>query len=1333
MHTRRFRKAFALLAPAVLPVITGLFCTAHLVDAASTQPLSGLWFAGSVPDPTQTRAISILNWDPTTDPDAAFNIGSVPLATRFYPTPVNPNAQNTSVGVDALAVFGSESQGNLSFKAYTPTYWQYTKQEVYWGGSSGSGNILAPNGAVIDAAHRNGVPILGNVFLAPGVYGGTISQVNAMLQQKADGSFPVADKMVQAAQYFHFDGWFFNQETEGGNSATATKMAAFIQYMHSKAPSLIVDWYDSMSSSGAISYQNSLDSANQYAFQKSGTTGTAVTAKVSDTMFLNYNWSSGGLASSATLANNLGRSRYNLFAGINTEGTGTSTSVNWAGLFPDGTGNSATASIGLYRPDQTYNYGTSGSTSLARVNSFYVSDSKYWVGANASASNTSTPVSGTTWNGIANYVAPASAASGTTFATSFNTGQGSFYAVNGTTYSNAGFWSNLGLQDVQPTWRWLMSSTGTALTPALDFTSAFFGGTSLKVSGTTSATNTLQLFATQIPVLATTNFKIAFNDGVANNPTNLALALTFSDNTTATIPVGNTTTSTWNAATFNLAAYAGKTVSAIGLQFNGSNSTLTNYTINIGQLAVFNGSQSTPVAPTSIKQIGGGTTDATTNGTVRLQWTPSISGAYEYNVYQRRADNSLNWVGGTPESSYFVQDVIRDGTSNFVNLEVETVGNDFGVSSHATKTVYVDWTRSAQNLTWEANGTTAGGAGTWDTSATNWFASSAPANQYWSNSWNDYAVFTGTGGAVNLASPVTAAGLVFSSTGYNITGTNVLTFGGPTPAVSVAASSTATITAPISAGFTKVGAGTLIIPTANTFTTTTNINAGKISITNASALGTGNINLSGGTLSLAVPLNSQVLNGFGSFTTTKGGSGDGPNTLGQVLTLTDGIGSETNSAFTLNPVAISPTGFSAAFTYQNNTGADGVTFTIQNDPRGSAAIGGGGGSFGYTGTAGVGIANSGAVEFNIYTGATVGTTFATNGAVATMRSTSPVNLTTGTDPIGVVLTYNGTLHTLLETLTDLTTNATFSTTYTGVNFNTLLGGNSGYIGFTGASGAITATQTISNFSFNNIAAGPAITNNITTTANTGSTIELPVSPGITSMSVGSISINTLSVVHLTSTTTTPGTPAVLITSQLTVSNGTLDINSADLIVHNGDLAAITALIKSGFNLAANGYWNGTGINSSSSAADPTRLTAIGVILNNKNGSVVYGAGSTFDGTNPVLTDVLIKRTFYGDANLDGHVNGNDYTQIDNGFIAHLSGWINGDFNYDGVIDGSDYSLIDNAFNTQTSGVIASSAAQVAKVAAEVSSPTAVPEPGALALGLLSVGSVLCRNGTNRRR
>jgi len=50
--------------------------------------------------------------------------------------------------------------------------------------------------------------------------------------------------------------------------------------------------------------------------------------------------------------------------------------------------------------------------------------------------------------------------------------------------------------------------------------------------------------------------------------------------------------------------------------------------------------------------------------------------------------------------------------------------------------------------------------------------------------------------------------------------------------------------------------------------------------------------------------------------------------------------------------------------------------------------------------------------------------------------------------------------------------------------------------------------------------------------------------------------------------------------------------------------------------------------------------------------------------------------------LSGTITSNDYFQIDVGFLAGKSGWINGDFDYNGVVNFDDYSLIDLAFNTQ---------------------------------------------------
>jgi hypothetical protein len=185
-----------------------------------------------------------------------------------------------------------------------------------------------------------------------------------------------------------------------------------------------------------------------------------------------------------------------------------------------------------------------------------------------------------------------------------------------------------------------------------------------------------------------------------------------------------------------------------------------------------------------------------------------------------------------------------------------------------------------------------------------------------------------------------------------------------------------------------------------------------------------------------------------------------PTFTSNTLTLTDGGPGEARSAFFNTPQAIG--NWSASFTYQATQPgglglADGATFILQN--QGLKALGSFGGGLGVAG-----ISPSAEVEFNLFTGfgQPVGTNFETNGANrGAYNSTGAVNLASG-DPIQVSLRYDGSR--LSETLTDLSTSATFSTSYT-TNLTSVLGGPTALVGFTGGTGAGTSVQVVSNFSF----------------------------------------------------------------------------------------------------------------------------------------------------------------------------------------------------------------------------------------------------------------------------
>jgi hypothetical protein len=193
------------------------------------------------------------------------------------------------------------------------------------------------------------------------------------------------------------------------------------------------------------------------------------------------------------------------------------------------------------------------------------------------------------------------------------------------------------------------------------------------------------------------------------------------------------------------------------------------------------------------------------------------------------------------------------------------------------------------------------------------------------------------------------------------------------------------------------------------------------------------------------------------------GYGAASNLNGNVLMLTDGALGEGRSAWYVWPQNI--TNFTASFVYTDlgGRGADGFTFVLQNSPAGTAALGTGGGGLGYGN-----IANSIALQFNIYSNNSVGIALQSGGTVAPpFASTAPVNLASG-DPIAVNLSYSAGVAQL--TLTDLTT--TLSTNMVinvvgtlGDTFENIIGTNIAYVGFTGSDGGVASTQTISNFVF----------------------------------------------------------------------------------------------------------------------------------------------------------------------------------------------------------------------------------------------------------------------------
>jgi hypothetical protein len=149
----------------------------------------------------------------------------------------------------------------------------------------------------------------------------------------------------------------------------------------------------------------------------------------------------------------------------------------------------------------------------------------------------------------------------------------------------------------------------------------------------------------------------------------------------------------------------------------------------------------------------------------------------------------------------------------------------------------------------------------------------------------------------------------------------------------------------------------------------------------------------------------------------------------------------------------------------------------------------------------------------------------------------------------------------------------------------------------------------------------------------------------------------------------------------------LDVRDVPLI-DNGDAAGswngsaytgVTGLVAAGRN---GGSWDGAGI--VSSLAGGNDYTTLAVATAGEALGLTGAQTSTWDGQVVHAGSVLIKYTYGGDANLDGQINIDDYSNID-GSVAvggQLKGWFNGDFNYDGDVNIDDYSIIDGNIGIQ---------------------------------------------------
>ncbi|MFE6487538.1 endo-beta-N-acetylglucosaminidase [Streptomyces sp. NPDC057757] len=663
LNRRTVLLAGAGAAAGLLPGLSGTAAAA----ARDLQPYASYWYPDSLPSGTPGTGITwraLKSWSAAADADLAFNAASVPLAARFTPTPANTTARSGQARVQSLVSFGptagNPSQGAASADYYALTHWAYVDELVFWGGSSGEGLILAPNAPIVDAAHRHGVPVLGNVFLPPAAYGGQLQWTRDLVQKDSAGHYPLAAQLVAVADAYGFDGWFVNAETSGGNAALAADMLGFLKELKAlgTAEGQRVTWYDSMTVGGSVSWQGALNSQNQTFFQ------------AADSMFVDFRWSQSSLASSGTLAQQLGRSRYDLWAGVDVEASGTSKSVNWNAIVPTTTAH--VTSIGFYRPEWTRNHLPASRT----PGDFHAADDLFWTGASLDPSRPDTTAS---WRAPALSVADRSTVTSVPFASSFNTGHGLKWYEDGTATS-ATAWNHLGLQDRLPSRRWVTRTTGQRPAVTFDFADAWRGGSSVLVDGALDAPTTLDLYATRLPLNTDTDTVVELTHRAVSGSVRVELAVATAEPDTAGgappytyFPVSSG--ADWGTSTVRLTGLSGQ-VRALGVRLTATTGPVR---WRLGGLSVRD-AVVTPAAPAALR-----ITDSD-GGSLRFAWEAAPGPVRHYELYRTLPDGTRRFLGGTCQRAFYAGGLAAEEGETAARFELRAVGELFTVSTPVTTT-----------------------------------------------------------------------------------------------------------------------------------------------------------------------------------------------------------------------------------------------------------------------------------------------------------------------------------------------------------------------------------------------------------------------------------------------------------------------------------------------------------------------------------------------------------------------------------------------------------------------------------------------------------------------
>ena len=606
------------------------------------------------------------NWSPDNDPDARYNRGAIALRDRWMGPNVNPLASRDAK-VMPLAMANARaseapSQGGDGDFVYAFNNFQYVDIYNFWGGSSGEGPIAIPSPEVIDSAHRNGVPATGTIFIpwGDGAYGNQF--VREMVEKDAEGHYIAADKLIEIAQYYGFDGYIFNAESGTGVAG----FKDFLAYLQKNKPdNFTITWYNGSGSVGTGSINS---------WMQDGDT------RITDEWWLDMS-GSGYMKSSIEAAQQTGVNPWNIHSTweywpmkSNAKGGRYQARLGADGIL--------TCSLGILAPT------TSLTTSKSSDEFINEQDQFLWVSPDCDPSSTYRPEY--EFCGFSHLVADRTPVIGTDFVTTFTTGNGyKFYEDGKVVGKDEKGWFNRSLTDVLPTWRWIIDTEGKKINAKIDFDDAWYAGTSMKLYGDMDANkaNHVKLYSCQLDLTAASKFSITYKTATPGVDLSMGLCFgdTYDDANFKFYPVTTTANGEWTTATVDLSADAGKRAIAISLKLNAPEG-VNGYALNVGRMA-FTTNETAPAATTKV------TLDEVIYPTdktmeARVYWNAAPN-AFMYRIHRIHADGRREFVGATPSDAFYLGSFTKDAGEKTCKFEITSYSEN-GIKG-GTTSFEIDW------------------------------------------------------------------------------------------------------------------------------------------------------------------------------------------------------------------------------------------------------------------------------------------------------------------------------------------------------------------------------------------------------------------------------------------------------------------------------------------------------------------------------------------------------------------------------------------------------------------------------------------------------------------